>query len=108
MIRRIKPQMNKILCKKSGKLIITVLLFVVIMIIALKLRTVGYVSGNMLYYKSDVYAEVDAPRPFTGFGMSLGKVDVDGEKCDLLSLKGHPQYLHVSFGWDGRDYKKVK
>ena len=100
--------MNKILCKKSGKLIIAVLLFVVIIIIALKLRTVGYVSGNKLYYKSDVYIEVEAPRPFTGFGMSLGKVDVGGTKCDLLPRKGHPQYLHVSFGWDGRDYKKVE
>lgn len=40
--------------------------------------------------------------------MSLGKVDVGGVKCRLLTRKGQPQYLHVSFGWDGRDYVKEK
>jgi len=100
--------MNKILSKKSIKIIIAILLLAAIVIIALEFRTVGYVSGNKLYYKSDVYIEVEAPRPFTGFGMSLGKVDAGGEKCDLLPIKGHQQYLHVSFGWDGRDYKKVE
>ena len=98
--------------KRIQQMIYAFLLLLVILI-GLKVlvfdnRIVGKLERNMLHYQGQLYEEYNGSVTFTEFGLTLGKIQVNGVKCDLLPIKGQPEYLHISFGWDGRFYKKMR
>lgn len=69
-------------------------------------RVVGVIEGNQLYYQGTVYEEFYGSLEDSSLGKTLGNVVFEGEstKCRLYTIKKHPEYLHVSFGWDHRIY----
>ena len=71
-------------------------------------RVVGVIEGNQLYYQGTVYEEFYGSLEDSSLGKTLGNVVFEGEstKCRLYTIKNHPEYLHVSFGWDHRIYGK--
>ena len=69
-------------------------------------RITASVVGNKLYYKEAMYVEcLDSSLPLDT-GRCLGSVRYElGETCRFYELKGLPEYLYVSLGWEYRLYR---
>ena len=66
-------------------------------------QIVGEVEGIFLTYEGAVYRE-DMLSDWH-VGERLGRVHFDdGSTAYLYAVEGKPDWLHVSFGWDGREY----
>lgn len=89
-------------------LFLRVMLLVFLAILLLKVlvwdrRIVGEVEGVFLTYEGVVYRE-DGHSDWH-VGERLGRVRLDdGSTATLYAVEGEPDWLHVSFGWDGREY----
>ncbi len=69
-------------------------------------RIVGQVEGVFLTYEGQVYRE-DSIYDWH-VGERLGRVRFDdGSTAYLYTVEGEPDWLHVSFGWDGREYVRM-
>ena len=71
-------------------------------------RTVGYITGNKIYYKDQIYVEsyevIDIK-----VGKCLGMVEwtESGNRSRIYRLKNHPEYIYLSMMTDHRIYKLV-
>jgi hypothetical protein len=70
-------------------------------------RIVATMEGNVLHYRGAAYEETGDP--VGKLGPCIGKVRFeDGDTAKLYSVEGKSgPALHVSFGWDGRNYVPV-
>ena len=88
--------------------LLRVVLLVFLAVLLLKVlvwdrRIVGEVEGIFLTYEGAVYREYS----LSGWqvGERLGRVRFDDSfTAYLYAVEGEPDWLHVSFGWDGREY----
>ena len=93
---------------KRVVLLLRVVLLVLLAALLLKVlvwdrRIVGEVEGVFLTYEGAIYRE----RSLSGWhvGERLSRVRFqDGSAAWLYAVEGEPDWLHVSFGWDGREY----
>ena len=93
---------------KRVVLLLRVVLLVLLAALLLKVlvwdrRIVGEVEGVFLTYEGAIYRE----RSLSGWhvGERLGRVRFqDGSAAWLYAVEGEPDWLHVIFGWDGREY----
>lgn len=66
-------------------------------------RIVGEVEGIFLTYEGGVYREDGLSDWHVGERLGRVRFD-DGSSAYLYAVEGEPDWLHVSFGWDGREY----
>ena len=91
--------------------IIAIMLFALISFVGYTAKehsTVGVISESKLCYKNEYYVESfeDIDIKVVSY---LGKVRWEGEHSEsrLYRLKGEPDYLYVSLGFDHRIYKLI-
>ena len=85
-------------------LILAVLLFIGYQIYCQ--RTTAISVGNKLYYNTAVNCEVIDSDLIIDTGKCLGSVRYElGETCRFYEIKGLPDYLYVSLGWEYRLYR---
>lgn len=66
-------------------------------------RIVGEVEGVFLTYEGAVYREAGLSDWHVGERLGRVRFD-DGSTAYLYTVEGELNWLHVSFGWDGREY----
>lgn len=93
---------------KRGILLLRVVLLALLTALLFKVlvydrRIVGEVKGIFLTYEGAVYWEVGLTDWHVGERLGRVRFD-DGTTAYLYAVEGEPDWLHVSFGWDGREY----
>lgn len=93
---------------KRVVLLLRVVLLVLLAALLLKVlvwdrRIVGEVEGVFLTYEGAVYREHSLSDWHVGERLGRVRFD-DGSTAYLYTVEGEPDWLHVSFGWDGREY----
>lgn len=84
--------------------ILAVLLFIGYQIYCQRITAISV--ENKLYYQAEVYCEVIDSHLKIDTGKCLGSVRYElGETCRLYEIKGLPDYLYVSLGWEYRLYR---
>lgn len=93
---------------KRGILLLRVVLLALLTALLFKVlvydrRIVGEVKGIFLTYEGAVYREDGLTDWHVGERLGRVRFD-DGTTAYLYAVEGEPDWLHVSFGWDGREY----
>ena len=93
---------------KRVVLLLRVVLLVLLAALLLKVlvwdrRIVGEVEGVFLTYEGAVYREHSLSDWHVGERLGRVRFD-DGSTAYLYTVEGEPDWLHVSLGWDGREY----
>lgn len=89
-------------------LIIVLLLFLVTFYIIRSNRTVGYLTGNKIYYKDLIYEETYEVIDLK-VGRCLGMIEWTDSKdhSKIYRIRNHPDYIYLSMMTDHRIYKLI-